>query len=152
MWVTDAVLPLLKSGVGEGSEARATVVFVGSVGGSSQSVFPGRGVADEMSKAAVAQMAKHYAAMHVQSPIDIVCIAPGATRTPMFEASTLAGRSDGGAALIDALPKRSLIPPEDVAESIFFLSASAAGRMFHGAVLDASQGLAVRPGLLSELR
>jgi NAD(P)-dependent dehydrogenase (short-subunit alcohol dehydrogenase family) len=51
---------------------------------------------------------------------------------------------------IDGMPKRRLIQPEEVAETVQWLAVSPAARVFHGAVLDASMGLAVRPGLQTE--
>jgi NAD(P)-dependent dehydrogenase (short-subunit alcohol dehydrogenase family) len=47
------------------------------------------------------------------------------------------------------LPKGRLIAPEEIASLIVFL-ASAYSAPLHGAVIDASMGLGVRPGLMSE--
>ena len=51
--------------------------------------------------------------------------------------------------VVAALPKGRLIEPGEIAELGFFL-ASDAGRLLHGAVIDASMGLGVNPGLLQK--
>lgn len=194
------------------SGTKRTVLFVGSVGGGSQSVFPGFRAADAMSKAAVAYASKHFAArsrlrLRESAPrasvaletaavdlpkdtpnsvadgddtssarvdvgraaaatsaamaaaesdlsggVDFVCLCPGATLTDMFRASTL-DKLDGPAELnrfLRALPKGRLMLPEEVGEAVHWLCSSPAATMFHGAVIDASAGLAVRPGRLTE--
>ena len=47
------------------------------------------------------------------------------------------------------LPKQRLIEPVEIAQIILFL-ASDYSTPLHGAILDASMGLGVRPGLMSE--
>ena len=47
------------------------------------------------------------------------------------------------------LPKGRLIAPEEIANLIVFL-ASEYSTPLHGAVIDASMGLGVRPGLITE--
>ena len=49
--------------------------------------------------------------------------------------------------VIASLPKMRLINPREIAELGYFLTTDA-GRVLHGAVLDASMGLGVNPGLL----
>lgn len=143
LWVTRALLPL------RSSEMRTVVIFLGSVGGGSAAVFPEYHAADLMSKAAVSYLAKHVAAEHVHSEVDVLCVAPGATDTEMFRQSTLSKIPDQKA-FIAKMPKATLIEPEHVAENLYYLSTSPASRMFHGAVIDASMGLAVRPGMQTE--
>ncbi|CAM9236038.1 unnamed protein product [Phaeothamnion confervicola] len=130
---------------------RSTALFIGSVGGGSQSVFPAFKLADAMSKAALSYAVKCLAARHIHGAIDFVCLCPGATLTDMFRASTLDGlrRPDD---FVAALPQRRLIEPAEVAEAVRWLCTCPAARLFHGAVLDASQGLAVRPGVLTEYK
>lgn len=163
----DPVLPpLLKMDI------KKTILFVGSVGGGSQSVFPGFRAADAMSKAAVAYACKYFAAQSRQqincqrSPapasapqpngggIDFVCLCPGATLTDMFRASTLDKMEAKGPGELErflkALPQGRLMLPEEVGEAVYWLCSSPAATMFHGAVIDASAGLAVRPGVLTE--
>jgi NAD(P)-dependent dehydrogenase (short-subunit alcohol dehydrogenase family) len=48
-----------------------------------------------------------------------------------------------------ALPKGRLIEPVDIANIVLFLASDYSTPM-HGAVIDASMGLGVRPGLITE--
>lgn len=148
LWVTDALMPLVERAAALGRK-RAVIIFIGSVGGGSAAVFPEYRAADLMGKAAMTYLAKHLAAEHVRSPVDVMCVSPGATETDMFRESTLSGMEDAGK-FIDGMPKRRLIQPEDLAETVRWLAVEPAARVFHGAVLDASMGLAVRPGLQTE--
>jgi NAD(P)-dependent dehydrogenase (short-subunit alcohol dehydrogenase family) len=103
-----------------------------------------------MSKAAIAFLGRILAADLAQSDINVFTICPGATSTPMFEASTLAGLDSlSREKLIAALPKGRMIEAEEIATLAHFLTTDAA-RPLHGAVLDASMGLGVNPGLLQK--
>lgn len=143
-----------------GTDKKRTVLFVGSVGGGSQSVFPGFRAADAMSKAAVAYGCKYFAAQNrrqmngTSSGVDFVCLCPGATLTDMFRRSTLDKMEARGPGelerFLNALPQGRLMLPEEVGEAVYWLCSSPAATMFHGAVIDASAGLAVRPGVLTE--
>eukprot|EP00953_Heterococcus_sp_UTEX-ZZ885_P041636 21231-Heterococcus_DN1.PRE.11 len=74
-----------------------------------------------------------------------------AVNTEMFQKSTLDTKSDiERAAFLKQLPKGRLIEPEEIAETVYWLTTCSAARIFNGACLDASQGLAVRPGMLTE--
>lgn len=195
LWVTEALLPMMQAAAAATTpETKKTVLFVGSVGGGSQAVFPGFRVADAMSKAALAYACKHFAARRrrtaigasaalpcssdttadpaesservladapaaardkpseVDGSVDFLCLCPGATLTDMFRASTLDKLSGPGQleSFIRALPQGRLILPQEVGETIHWLCTSPAASMFHGAVIDASAGLAVRPGVLTE--
>lgn len=67
----------------------------------------------------------------------------------MFRASSLDSLSVGSRQnLIDGLPKQRLIEPSEIAELAVFLCKSQSS-VLHGAVLDASLGLGVHPGLLT---
>lgn len=200
VWVTEALLPMMQAAATT-PETKKTVLFVGSVGGGSQSVFPGFRVADAMSKAALTYACKHFAARRrrtvvgasvappcssdttadpggrqcytagstecvladapaaardkpseVDGSVDFLCLCPGATLTDMFRASTLDKLNGPGQleSFISALPQGRLILPQEVGETIQWLCTSPAASMFHGAVIDASAGLAVRPGVLTE--
>lgn len=146
LWVTNALMDLIERGAESG---KAMIVFIGSVGGGSAAVFPEYCAADLMSKAAMSYLSKHLAAMHVMDGIDVCCVAPGATETEMFRRSTLDKLEDVGK-FVDGMPKRRLIQPRDVAEVVVWLATECPRSIFHGAVLDASMGLAVRPGLQTE--
>ncbi len=126
------------------------IINFSSVGGGI-AVFPGFRLSDGMSKAAVAFMTRQLAAELTGAMIDVFAICPGATNTPMFQASTLDGMNAAEQAAFTAhLPKQRLIAPEEIANIVVFL-ASGYSTPLHGAVLDASMGLGVRPGLMTEL-
>ena len=125
------------------------LINISSVGGGI-AAFPGFRLSDGMSKSAVAFLTRQLAAEAVHLNVDIFAICPGATNTPMFQASTLSKMSpDEQKDFLQRLPKGRLIEPEEIAGIVHFLAGPAA-RVLHGAVIDASMGLGVRPGLLSE--
>lgn len=125
------------------------LINISSVGGGI-TAFPGFRLSDGMSKAAVAFLTRQLAAEAVHTAVDVFAICPGATDTPMFQASTLAKLTSAErAAFLARLPKGRLIDPAEIAALVHFL-ASPASRVLHGAVLDASMGLGSRPGLMSE--
>ena len=131
------------------SESPLKIINVSSVGGGVQ-VFPGFRLADGMSKAAVAFLTKQLAAELTHSKIDVFAICPGATQTKMFQASTLDSMNDGEReAFVHSLPKHRLIEPSEIASLMVFL-ASGYSTPLHGAVIDASMGLGVRPGMVTE--
>jgi NAD(P)-dependent dehydrogenase (short-subunit alcohol dehydrogenase family) len=141
LWLSEQLLPGMRE------RGRGTIVNVASVGGG-VAPFPGFRIADGMSKAALAYLTRHLAAELVHDPVDVVAVCPGAVDTPMFEASTLAGLTPSRrSALESALPGGRLIHPEEIAELVWWLTGPGAG-LLHGAVIDASMGLGVRPGLL----
>ena len=141
VWLTEALLPaMLQQGYGK-------VIIMSSVGGINQ--FPAFRLSDDMSKAALAFMGKQLAAEHCHSPVDVFTICPGATETAMFEASTLNQLSDEERVRFEnKLPKKRLIQPEEIAKLALFLCRDEAS-VLHGAVLDASLGLGVHPGLIT---
>jgi NAD(P)-dependent dehydrogenase (short-subunit alcohol dehydrogenase family) len=145
IWLTQAVIPaMLDRGFGK-------IITMSSVDGGITH-FPGFRLADGMSKAALAFMTRQLAAEHSHTPIDIFAICPGATETPMFEASTLTSL-DGEArdAFITNLPKGRLIQSDEIAILAMFLCTDE-GRIMHGAVLDASLGLGVNSALVTTTR
>jgi NAD(P)-dependent dehydrogenase (short-subunit alcohol dehydrogenase family) len=102
-----------------------------------------------MGKAAVAFLARQMAAELAQAPVDVFAICPGATETPMLEASTLSAMApETRRAFVERLPKHRLAQPAEIAELACFLC-SPQSRILHGAVLDASLGLGVNPGLVT---
>ncbi|WP_328522651.1 SDR family oxidoreductase [Kribbella sp. NBC_00359] len=145
LWLTEALLPQMTR---RGRQAK--IVFLASVGGGITQ-FPAFNQADGMSKAAVAFLARNLAANLVHDPVDVFAVCPGATDTPMLQASTLSKLTPPQrSALINALPGSRLIIPQEIADLVLFLCSSSAGAL-HGCILDASLGLGVRPGLLTEL-
>jgi NAD(P)-dependent dehydrogenase (short-subunit alcohol dehydrogenase family) len=139
LWVTEAFMPAMKNG--------GKIVNISSVGGGITQ-FPGFRLADGMSKAAVAFLTRQLAAQESNSNIDVFAVCPGATDTAMFQASTLEGMNDESRKVFESrLPKGRLIEPREIADTIVWL-ASPASKVLHGAVIDASMGLGVRPGLV----
>ncbi|MGQ0611387.1 MAG: SDR family NAD(P)-dependent oxidoreductase [Paracoccaceae bacterium] len=127
------------------------LINLSSVGGG-VAAFPGFSLSDGMSKAAIAHLTRQLAAETVHAGVDVFALCPGATDTEMFRQSTLNRMTEADrAAFVAGLPKGRLIRPEELAEVVAFL-ASPGSTVLHGAVIDASMGLGVRPGLLSEHR
>ena len=125
------------------------LINISSVGGGI-TAFPGFRLADGMSKAAVAFLTRQLAAETVHQTVDVFAICPGATNTPMLQASTLDKlNTEERANLCAQLPKSRLIEPEDIASVVHFL-ATPASTVMHGAIIDASMGLGSRPGLQTE--
>ena len=141
LWLNNLLLPkMLQRGSGK-------IILLSSVGGG-VTQFPGFNYADGMSKAAIAFLGRTLGADLAQTGVDVFTICPGATDTPMFRASTLNDLSEEQQrTVVASLPKLRLIDPREIAELGYFLTTEA-GRVLHGAVLDASMGLGVNPGLL----
>ena len=141
LWLNNLLLPkMLERGSGK-------IILLSSVGGG-VTQFPGFNYADGMSKAAIAFLGRTLGADLAQTGVDVFTICPGATNTPMFQASTLNHlHEEEQKKVIASLPKMRLINPREIAELGYFLTTDA-GRVLHGAVLDASMGLGVNPGLL----
>lgn len=125
------------------------LINISSVGGGI-ATFPGFRLSDGMSKAAVAFLTRQLAAETVHSCVDVFAVCPGATNTAMFEASTMSNFTlkERKRFLLN-LPKKRLIEPEEIAAVVHFLSCSLSS-VLHGSIIDASMGLGVRPGLMSE--
>ncbi|MFG2818664.1 SDR family NAD(P)-dependent oxidoreductase [Kitasatospora sp. NPDC048365] len=142
LWLTRALLPgMLERG-------RGKVVNISSVGGGI-GVFPGFRLVDGMSKAALGHFTRQLAAELVHRPVDVYAVCPGATETGMFAASTLdALTAAEHAALLARLPGGRLIQPREIADTVHWLAGPDSAAL-HGAVLDASMGLGVHPGLLT---
>ena len=127
------------------------IINISSVGGGIQT-FPGFRLSDGMSKAAVAALTKQLAAELIHSKVDVFALCPGATDTPMFQASTLESMTAEEQVDFKAsLPRGRLITPDEIADIVAFL-ASPYSAPLHGAVIDASMGLGVRPGVITERR
>jgi NAD(P)-dependent dehydrogenase (short-subunit alcohol dehydrogenase family) len=145
----DGTLKMCKAFLAAPGGLGRKLINISWVGGGVVAI-PGFRLSDGMSKAAVASLTRQLAAETVHGDVDVFAICPGATNTAMFEASTLSKLlPDERAAFCGRLPKARLIEPDEIAALVHFL-ASRGGRVLHGAVLDASMGLGVRPGLMSE--
>jgi NAD(P)-dependent dehydrogenase (short-subunit alcohol dehydrogenase family) len=105
-----------------------------------------------MSKAALVHLTKQLAAELHHAPIDVFAICPGATDTPMFGASTLEHMNEGDRkSFVGKLPKGRLINPDEIAHLAVYLSREGS-QCLHGAVIDASMGLGVHPGLITAMK
>lgn len=125
------------------------IINYSSVGGGI-GTFPGFRLSDGMSKAAVAALSRQLAAELTDSLVDVFAICPGATNTKMFQASSLDHLpSDERESFEQSLPKGRLIDPTEIANIVLFLASEYSTPM-HGAIIDASMGLGVRPGLATE--
>lgn len=145
----DGTLKMCREFLGAPGGAGRKLINISSVGGG-VTAFPGFRLSDGMSKAAVAFLTRQLAAETVHEDVDVFAVCPGATNTPMFQASTLSKLTpEECKSFLARLPKRRLIEPQEIAATVHFL-ASASARVLHGAILDASMGLGVRPGLMSE--
>lgn len=133
----------------EKKETKTKLIFVSSVGGG-LAAFPKFTLSDGMSKAAVAFLAKQLSAENARTLVDVFCICPGATETPMFTASTLSKMGpDERRAFDEAQAKKRLIQPEEIAYWMCQLLKDES-TVLHGACIDATMGLASRPGIQTE--
>lgn len=143
LWLIGQILPgMIARGYGK-------IINLASVGGG-VAAFPGFGIADGMSKAAIAYLTRHLAAELTHHPVSVFAVCPGAVDTEMLQASTLAPLAPRQRwALTSGLPQHRLIQPEEIAEVVWWLSTDHACPL-SGAVIDASMGLGVHPGLITE--
>lgn len=144
LWIYKKIEPMLQA-----KDTPSKLIFMSSVGGGI-ACFPKFTLSDGMSKCAVAYLAKQVAAENTYTLIDVFCISPGAIETPMFYASTLKGMSAAERKAFDAAQaKKRLIQPEEVAFWIGELLRKES-TLLHGANIDATMGLGVRPGIQTE--
>ena len=141
LWLCQAIIPKMQA------REAGKVILVSSVGGGI-APFPEFRFAEQMSKAALAYMGRQYATILVETGVDIFTVCPGATDTPMFQASTMNQLNDlERQDFLNGLPGRRLIEAEEIAELCLFLC-SHAGQVLRGAVLDASLGLGGVPWMI----
>lgn len=125
------------------------LILLSSVGGG-LAAFPFFTLSDGMSKAAVSFLGKQLAAENTHTLIDVFVLCPGATETPMFASSTLSKMDLRQREAFDlAQSKKRLIRPEEIAHWLHQLL-QPESTVLHGAVIDASMGLASRPGIQTE--
>jgi len=101
---------------------RGVIINIGSVGGFNG--FPARG-AYGASKAAVVHLTKVLAIELAQHGIRVNCVAPGFVETDMVKDLAARGILDVGA-LRRRTPLGELIPAEDIAQTVGFLTSAAA--------------------------
>jgi len=139
----EAVLPVMVE------QNYGKIINISSVGGGI-SAFPSFKRSDGMSKAAVAFLSKQIVADYPRHRIDAFTICPGAVDTRMFRESTLDPLpAEERNAFVASLPMGRLTEPQEIADLILFLCSPQA-TICRGAVINASLGLGVRPGLISE--
>jgi 3-oxoacyl-[acyl-carrier protein] reductase len=78
------------------------------------------------------QLASHYA----QYNININCVSPSQTRTPMLVEKI---SQEGIKALVSNIPAGRLAEPDDIAQVVYFLTTDAASYI-HGAIIDVNGG------------
>lgn len=101
----------------------------GRVGSSGESIYAG-------AKGGVIALTKSLAREMARYRINVNCVCPGPTDTPLFGAQDERLK----AALIKAIPFRRLAKPEEIADAVLFF-ASDAGSFITGQVLSVSGGL-----------
>lgn len=144
LWLYKKMLPML-----EAKTEKTKLIFISSVGGGI-ACFPKFTLSDGMSKCAVAYLAKQIAAENTHTLIDVFCISPGAIETPMFYSSTLKDMSPEQRLAFDAAQaKKRLIQPSEIAFWLGQLLRDESTLM-HGANIDATMGLGIRPGIQTE--
>jgi len=144
LWLTEAILPKMEA------QGHGKILFFSSVGGGITQV-PGFRLSDEMSKAAVAHLGRQMSVELSYSPIDVFTVCPGATDTPMFQASTTNKLSDEQkAAFLATLPGKRMIEPAEIAALCVNLC-EPAFQVLRGTVIDASLGLGAYPGSIIDL-
>lgn len=126
------------------------LIFISSVGGGI-SQFPCFSISDGMSKSAVSYMAQHLAAANVHTTIDVFALCPGSVNSAMSEASILSQfkTDEARQGFIDGQAKKRLGDPNVYAYWIYQLLQEES-TLLHGANIDASFGLGVRPGIVTE--
>ena len=135
LWLTRDILPAMEE------RKFGKIILLSSVGGGITQ-FPGFHLADGMSKAALAYLGRHLQAQYSDQPIDVFTIRPGATETPMLEASTLAHLDDDARErLIRSLPGSRLIDPVEIAKLTLWLCGDESAKDGHvSAALQTKEG------------
>lgn len=114
---------------GEGGKVVNIASDAGRVGSSGETIYAGaKGGVIALSKSLAREMARHQ--------INVNCVCPGPTDTPLFNAQEEKLKQ----ALIKAIPFRRLAQPEEVADAVVFFASDAAA-FVTGQVLSVSGGL-----------
>ena len=129
--VTQAVLPLMiQRGSGKIVSIASDAARVGSTGEAVYSAAKGGVIA--FTKTLAREMARHR--------INVNCVCPGPSDTPLFQREFAAGRPGLAEALRKAIPWGRLGTPEDVAGAVVFLASDEA-EFVTGQTLSVSGGL-----------
>lgn len=144
LWIYKKVKDMLLK-----QEKTCKLLLMSSVGGG-VAAFPYFTLSDGMSKSAVSFLGRQLAAENVHTLLDVFVICPGATETPMFTASTLSKMTpEKRKEFEEHQSKKRLIQPEEIAWLAYQLLQKES-TVLHGCNLDASMGLGVRPGIMTE--
>lgn len=128
VYVCRAFLPAMVE-AGRGGKVVNIASDAGRVGSSGESIYAGaKGGVIALSKSLAREMARHR--------INVNCVCPGPTDTPLFDAQSDRLKE----ALIKAIPFRRLARPEEVADAVLFFASDAAAYVT-GQVLSVSGGL-----------
>ncbi|MDC0985925.1 SDR family NAD(P)-dependent oxidoreductase [Alphaproteobacteria bacterium] len=127
VYLTRAFLPQMIGG--DGGQIVNTASDAGRVGSMGETVYSG-------AKGGVIAFTKSLAREMARYRINVNCVAPGPTDTPLF--SEVPEKLQQ--ALIRAIPMRRLATPEDIAGSILFFASDSASYIT-GQVLSVSGGL-----------
>lgn len=128
VWVCRAFLPPMIA-AGRGGRVVNVASDAGRVGSSGETIYAGaKGGVIALTKSLAREMARHE--------INVNCVCPGPTDTPLFAAQPEALRQG----LIKAIPFRRLARPEEVAAAVLFFASDAAS-FVTGQVLSVSGGL-----------
>ncbi|MDQ2722740.1 MAG: SDR family oxidoreductase [Actinomycetota bacterium] len=101
----------------------------GRVGSAGESIYAGaKGGVIALTKSLAREMARHQ--------INVNCVCPGPTDTPLFDAQADKLKE----ALVKAIPFRRLARPEEIADAVLFFASDAAS-FVTGQVLSVSGGL-----------
>lgn len=126
--VCRAFLPAMAE-AGRGGKVVNIASDAGRVGSSGESIYAGaKGGVIALTKSLAREMAKHQ--------INVNCVCPGPTDTPLFRAFPERLQE----ALVKAIPFGRLARPEEVADAVLFFASDAAS-FITGQVLSVSGGL-----------
>jgi 2-hydroxycyclohexanecarboxyl-CoA dehydrogenase len=128
VWMCRAFLPPMIA-AGNGGKIVNVASDAGRVGSSGESIYAGaKGGVIALTKSLAREVARHR--------INVNCVCPGPTDTPLFAAQPEPLQQ----ALIKAIPFRRLARPEEVAAAVLFFASDAAS-FITGQVLSVSGGL-----------
>lgn len=128
VYVCRAFLPGMVQ-AGSGGKVVNLASDAGRVGSSGESIYAGaKGGVIALTKSLAREMARHH--------INVNCVCPGPTDTPLFAAQSDRIKE----ALIKAIPFRRLARPDEVAAAVLFFASDAAS-FITGQVLSVSGGL-----------
>ncbi|MGB6038603.1 MAG: SDR family oxidoreductase, partial [Gordonia sp. (in: high G+C Gram-positive bacteria)] len=128
VYMNSAFLPGMVE-AGTGGRVVNVASDAGRVGSAGETIYAGaKGGVIALTKSLAREMARHQ--------INVNCVCPGPTDTPLFQAQADKLKE----ALVRAIPFRRLARPDEIAAPVVFLSSDAAS-FITGQVISASGGL-----------